>query len=116
MLDAEKTRTNAPFRQIETSPASPVRTAPALGSGSSSAVVIGADHATQPSRDDMPLQGCLARRGLGSKSPSPLWSPMSDPISPPPLTDPQPGRLRAHLGNGQIGLRVGRVPFADGLA
>jgi hypothetical protein len=41
---------------------------------------------------------------------------MSDPISPPPLTDPQPGRLRAHLGNGQIGLRVGRVPFADGLA
>jgi len=41
---------------------------------------------------------------------------MSDPISPPPITDPQPGRLRAHLGNGQIGLRVGRIPFADGLA
>ncbi|HET7028947.1 MAG TPA: hypothetical protein VFI34_00425 [Candidatus Limnocylindrales bacterium] len=41
---------------------------------------------------------------------------MSDPISPPPLTTALPGRLRAHLGNGQIGLRVGRIPFTDGLA
>jgi hypothetical protein len=41
---------------------------------------------------------------------------MTEPISPPPLTSPQPHRLRAHLGNGQIGLRIGLVPFADGLA
>ena len=31
---------------------------------------------------------------------------MSQPISPPLLTDPQPDRLLAHLGNGLLGLRV----------
>jgi hypothetical protein len=39
-----------------------------------------------------------------------------EPISPPPLTDPEPDRLLAYLGNGHIGLRVGRVPLLDGLA
>ena len=38
------------------------------------------------------------------------------PIGPPSLTDPAPGRLLAHIGNGHIGLRVGRVPLLDGLA
>ena len=41
---------------------------------------------------------------------------MSEPISPPPLTSPQPDRLLAYLGNGHIGLRVGRIPIVDGLA
>ena len=41
---------------------------------------------------------------------------MTDPISPKPLTSPEPERLLAHLGNGLIGLRVGRIPLLDGLA
>ncbi|HET9614089.1 MAG TPA: hypothetical protein VFP22_04675, partial [Candidatus Limnocylindrales bacterium] len=41
---------------------------------------------------------------------------MSTPLSPPRLTDPQPDRLLAYLGNGLLGLRVGRIPFFDGLA
>ncbi len=42
--------------------------------------------------------------------------PRSGPIGPPPLTTPAPGRLLAHIGNGHLGLRVGRVPLLDGLA
>jgi hypothetical protein len=38
------------------------------------------------------------------------------PIGPPPLTAPARGRLLAHIGNGHLGLRVGRVPLLDGLA
>jgi hypothetical protein len=41
---------------------------------------------------------------------------MSTPISPPRLTDPRPHRLLAYLGNGFLGLRVGRIPWLDGLA
>ena len=41
---------------------------------------------------------------------------MSTPISPPALTDPRPDRLLAYLGNGHLGLRVGRIPWFDGLA
>jgi trehalose/maltose hydrolase-like predicted phosphorylase len=41
---------------------------------------------------------------------------MSEPISPPPLTSLAPDRLLAHLGNGLIGLRIGRNPLLDGLA
>jgi hypothetical protein len=41
---------------------------------------------------------------------------VSRPISPPPLTSPEPDRLLAHLGNGHVGLRVGRVPILAGLA
>gem|GEM_PF-219591 len=41
---------------------------------------------------------------------------MSEPISPPPLTSLEPDRLLAHLGNGHIGLRVGRIPLFNGLA
>lgn len=41
---------------------------------------------------------------------------MTLPISPPPLTDPAPDRLLAYLGNGHVGLRVGRLPLFDGLA
>ena len=41
---------------------------------------------------------------------------MTLPISPPPLTDPEPDRLLAYLGNGHLGLRVGRMPLFDGLA
>src|SRR5436853_4005176 len=38
------------------------------------------------------------------------------PISPPALTDPRLDGLLAHLGNGHIGLRVGRIPWLGGLA
>ncbi len=38
------------------------------------------------------------------------------PLSPPPLRDPSPDRLLAYLGNGLLGLRVGRVPLLGGLA
>src|SRR5690349_3872505 len=38
------------------------------------------------------------------------------PISPPALTDPRPDRLLAYLGNGHLGLRVGRIPWFGGLA
>jgi hypothetical protein len=41
---------------------------------------------------------------------------MSTPISPPRLTEPTPDRLLAYLGNGFLGLRVGRIPWFDGLA
>ncbi len=41
---------------------------------------------------------------------------MSTPISPPRLTEPTPDRLLAYLGNGFLGLRVGRIPWLDGLA
>lgn len=41
---------------------------------------------------------------------------MTGPISPPPLTGLEPDRLLAYLGNGHLGLRVGRVPQLDGLA
>jgi hypothetical protein len=41
---------------------------------------------------------------------------MAEPISPPPLTSLESGRLLAHLGNGLVGLRVGRIPLDDGLA
>src|SRR4051794_33691895 len=37
-------------------------------------------------------------------------------MSPPPITDPLPDRLLAYLGNGYIGLRVGRIPWLNGLA
>jgi len=39
-----------------------------------------------------------------------------EPISAPLLTAPEPDRLLAHLGNGNVGLRVGRVPLLAGLA
>jgi len=39
-----------------------------------------------------------------------------EPISAPLLTAPQPDRLLAHVGNGHVGLRVGRVPLLAGLA
>jgi len=39
-----------------------------------------------------------------------------EPISAPLLTAPEPDRLLAHLGNGHVGLRVGRVPLLAGLA
>jgi len=38
------------------------------------------------------------------------------PISPPPLLSLAPDRLLAYLGNGYLGLRVGRVPLLGGLA
>ncbi len=41
---------------------------------------------------------------------------MTGPISPPPLSSLAPDRLLAYLGNGHIGLRVGRVPLLAGLA
>jgi protein-glucosylgalactosylhydroxylysine glucosidase len=41
---------------------------------------------------------------------------LTNPISPPPITDPQPDKLLAYLGNGHLGLRVGRVPLLAGLA
>jgi glycosyl hydrolase family 65 len=41
---------------------------------------------------------------------------MSEPLSPPPLTSPQPERLLAYLGNGHLGLRVGRIPTLGGRA
>lgn len=41
---------------------------------------------------------------------------LSLPISPPPLIEPAPDRLLAYLGNGHVGLRVGRIPLFDGLA
>jgi trehalose/maltose hydrolase-like predicted phosphorylase len=41
---------------------------------------------------------------------------LSLPISPPPLTGLEPDRLLAYLGNGHVGLRVGRIPLFDGLA
>jgi protein-glucosylgalactosylhydroxylysine glucosidase len=41
---------------------------------------------------------------------------LTNPISPPPITDPQPDKLLAYLGNGHLGLRVGRVPLFAGLA
>src|SRR4051812_39471882 len=40
----------------------------------------------------------------------------STPISPPALTEPRPDRLLAYLGNGHLGIRVGRIPWLDGLA
>jgi hypothetical protein len=39
---------------------------------------------------------------------------MSEPISPPPLTSPHPDRLLAYLGNGLLGVRVGRIPTQGG--
>lgn len=41
---------------------------------------------------------------------------MIAPISPPPLLRLAPDRLMAHLGNGHLGLRVGRIPLFGGLA
>jgi trehalose/maltose hydrolase-like predicted phosphorylase len=41
---------------------------------------------------------------------------VSQPISPPPLRALKPDRLLAHLGNGLLGLRVGRIPLFNGLA
>ncbi|HEX3427194.1 MAG TPA: hypothetical protein VHS36_00160 [Candidatus Limnocylindrales bacterium] len=41
---------------------------------------------------------------------------MPVPISPSPLIELEPDRLLAHLGNGHVGLRVGRVPLLAGLA
>jgi protein-glucosylgalactosylhydroxylysine glucosidase len=38
------------------------------------------------------------------------------PVSPPPLRDPAPNRLLAYLGNGLLGLRVGRIPIHGGFA
>ncbi len=38
------------------------------------------------------------------------------PLNPPPLTVLAADRLLAHLGNGHVGLRVGRLPPLDGLA
>jgi trehalose/maltose hydrolase-like predicted phosphorylase len=39
----------------------------------------------------------------------------SPPLSPPPVTEYRPEYLPAYLSNGLIGLRVGRIPFVDGL-
>src|SRR5205823_14699571 len=41
---------------------------------------------------------------------------MSEPISPPPVTDYKPEYIPAYLSNGLIGLRVGRIPPIQGLA
>ena len=41
---------------------------------------------------------------------------MSEPISPPPVTDYKPEYIPAYLSNGLIGLRVGRIPLIQGLA
>src|SRR2546423_12882093 len=41
---------------------------------------------------------------------------MSEPISPPPVTDYRPEYIPAYLSNGLIGLRVGRIPLIQGLA
>ena len=43
-------------------------------------------------------------------------TPSPQPISPPALLNAAPERLLAHLGNGHVGLRVGRVPLLGGLA
>lgn len=37
------------------------------------------------------------------------------PLSPPPVTEYRPEYLPAYLSNGMLGLRVGRIPFLDGL-
>jgi trehalose/maltose hydrolase-like predicted phosphorylase len=41
---------------------------------------------------------------------------MTTPISPAPVTEYLPSYIPAYLSNGIVGLRVGRVPFLDGLA
>ena len=41
---------------------------------------------------------------------------MSEPISPPPVTDYRPEYIPAYLSNGLVGLRVGRIPLIEGLA
>ena len=41
---------------------------------------------------------------------------LPEPISPPPLLTPAADRLLAYLGNGHLGLRVGRIPLLGGLA
>ncbi len=41
---------------------------------------------------------------------------MSEPISPPPVTDYKPEYIPAYLSNGLIGIRVGRIPLIQGLA
>ena len=52
--------------------------------------------------------------------PEPTGSPGSlalpGPINPPPLLSLARDRLLAYLGNGHLGLRVGRIPLLDGLA
>jgi protein-glucosylgalactosylhydroxylysine glucosidase len=37
------------------------------------------------------------------------------PLSPPPITEYRPEYLPAYVSNGLLGLRVGRIPFVDGL-
>jgi trehalose/maltose hydrolase-like predicted phosphorylase len=39
----------------------------------------------------------------------------SRPISPPPIAEYRPEYLPAYLSNGLLGLRIGRIPFVDGL-
>src|SRR6266550_1097304 len=41
---------------------------------------------------------------------------MSEPISPPPVTDYKPEYIPAYLSNGLIGIRAGRIPLTQGLA
>src|SRR5215208_2755357 len=41
---------------------------------------------------------------------------VTPPVSPPPLTTLAPKALVAYLGNGHVGLRVGRIPLLGGLA
>jgi hypothetical protein len=41
---------------------------------------------------------------------------VSEPISPPPVTDYKPEYIPAYLSNGLIGIRVGRIPLIQGLS
>jgi len=41
---------------------------------------------------------------------------VSEPISPPAVTDYKPEYIPAYLSNGLIGIRVGRIPLVQGLA
>jgi hypothetical protein len=50
------------------------------------------------------------------RGPRPPASARLGPGSPAPLTSPATDRLLAYLGNGHLGLRVGRVPLLGGLA
>src|SRR5215469_17233475 len=40
---------------------------------------------------------------------------LAGPLSPPSITEYRPDYLPAYLSNGLLGLRVGRIPFVDGL-
>lgn len=55
----------------------------------------------------------MHRRG-SADAPASVGRP--EPFSPPPLLAPTPDRLLAYLGNGHLGLRVGRIPPLGGLA